>query len=233
MKNSANAIKRLTTMLLIALCLFSMAVPAAAADPTTAPEDTRYGIVIECNYSDIEDSDTADRSIYEENVFLLSSKTSELYAIAEYSEEKQTYVVTDYTADQDNATRFCCGTDGKLRISGIVPDTYILDQIQTSAGYTAVFGTELDFCSATATVNSSEMDTSIDPNTGEVIASLPITLAKGFDIPMSECDLICWSYRKFGFDIFSTVGFVLIIGCSIALFFVIRSSRKKQASDQT
>lgn len=217
----------------MAVCLFSMAVPAAAADPTTVPEDIRYGIVIECSYSDIEDSDTVDRSIYEENVFLLSSKASELYAIAEYSEEKQTYIVTDYTPDQDNATRFCCGTDGKLRISGIVPDTYILDQIQTSVGYTVVFGTELDFSSATATVNSSEMDTSTDPATGEVIASLPITLAKGFDLPMSECDLSCWSYRKFGFDIISTVGFVLIIGCSIALFFVIRSSHKKHALDQT
>lgn len=231
MKNSANARKRLTTILLIVLCLISLSIPAAATD-ITAPEDIRYGIVIECSYSDIEDSNTVDPSIYAENVFLLSSKTTELYAIAEYSEDTQTYVVTDHTAEQDKATRFRCGTDAKLRISGIVPDTYILDQIQTSAGYTLIFGTELDFSSTTATVNDSEMDTSVDPDTGEVIASLPITLAKGFDLPMGECGLVCWSYQKFGINIFSTVGCVLIISCSIALFFVIRSSRKKQAPEQ-
>ena len=228
MKNAANAIKRLTTVPLMALCLFAIAIPAAATDTSIAPEDNRYGIVIECSYPDIEDSNTVNQSIYEENVFLLSSKTSELYAIAQYCEEKQTYAITGYTADENTATRFRCGTDAKLRIGGIAPDTYVLNQVETSAGYTLTFGTELDFRSAAATVNGSEMDTSIDPDTGEMIASLPITLAKGFDIPMGECGLVCWSYRTFGFDIFSTVGSVLIIGCSISLFFVIRSSRKKQ-----
>ena len=215
----------------MALCLFSIAVSAVATNTTTAPEDARYSIVIECSYSDIDNSDTVDRSIYEENIFLLSSKTSELYAIAEYNEEKQTYAVTEYTADQDKATQFHCGSDAKLRINGIVPDTYILDQIQTSTGYTLIFDTELDFSSNTARVNGSEMDASIDPDAGVLIASLPITLAKGFDIPMGESDLACWSYRTFGFDIsglLTIVGCVLIIGCSIALFFIIRSSRKKQ-----
>lgn len=217
----------------MALCLFSIAVSAVATNTITAPEDARYGIVIECSYSDIEDSNTVDQSIYEENIFLLSSKTSELYAIAEYNEEKQTYAVTEYTADQDKATQFHCGSDAKLRINGIVPDTYVLDQIQTSTGYTLIFDTELDFSSNTPRVNGSEMDTSIDPDAGVLIASLPITLAKGFDIPMGECGLVCWSYRTFGFDVFSVVGCVLITGCSIVLFFVVRSIRKKKASKQT
>ena len=230
MKSSIKPLNRLTTMLLIIPCLMSMTLPATATN-TTAPENIRYGIVIECGYSDAEANDTVDRSIYEKNTFLLSSKTTELYAVAAYGEEKQTYAITGYTADENTATRFRCGTDAKLRISGIAPDTYVLDQVETSAGYTLTFGAELDFSSAAVTVNGSEMDTSINPDTGEVIASLPITLAKGFDIPMGECGLVCWSYRTFGFDIFSTVGSVLIIGCSIALFFIIRIPRKKQAPE--
>lgn len=42
MKNSAIAIKRLTTVLLMALCLFSIAIPAVAT-ATTAPEDPSHG----------------------------------------------------------------------------------------------------------------------------------------------------------------------------------------------
>lgn len=233
MKNPIEILDRVTTVLLMAVCLFSMAVPAAAADPTTVSEDIRYGIAIECSYSDIEDSDTADRSIYEENIFLLSSKASELYAIAEYSEEKQTYVVSDYTADRDNATQFRCGTNGKLLISNLAQDTYILEHIDTLSGYITIVETEIVFSSTGITVDNRIQNAHTDFNTGDHTASLSIVLMKGFDLPMSECGLICWSYRNFGFDIFSTVGCVLIIGCSIALFFVIRSARKKPPTKQT
>lgn len=225
MKKSLQILDRMTMALLIALCLFSMAVPAEAADPTTAPEDIRYGIIIECSYSDIEHSDTSDRSIYEENFFLLSSKTSELYAIAEYSEGRQTYVVTDYTPNRDSATWFRCGTDGKLQISGISPDSYILDQMQTATGYTIAFNTELDFSSATAMVNGNEMDTSIDPDTGEMIAFLPIALAKGFDLPD-----VCGGCRIRAALICS--GIALIAGIILIVFiFSIKQQKKLSITD--
>ncbi|MBQ9168528.1 MAG: hypothetical protein IJX67_09005 [Oscillospiraceae bacterium] len=186
MKKSRKKLQHILAMAFVIICLFSMAVPAAATETNTAPGDTTYGIAITCSYFDMDEADTADRSIYTENVFRLSSKTSSLYAIAEYREETQSYHVTGYTDSKDNATHLRCGTDGKLRISGLIPDTYILDQIQTSAGYSLAFDTELDFSSTTATVNGSEMDTSIDPDTAEVIAALPIQLVKEFDLPMME-----------------------------------------------
>lgn len=226
-KNSANALKRLTTVLLMALCLFSMAVPAVATDIATAPKDIRYGILIECNYFDIENSDTVDRSIYEENVFLLSSKTSELYAIAEYTEEKQTYVVTEYTAEQDKATRFRCSTDANLRISGLAPDTYLLDHTETHSGYNTISDVEISLTADIPTVNGTALTIQTDPATGNAIYSFPILIPKYFDLPMGKCDLICWSYGTFGFDIITPLLCAGTIGCSIAIFFVIRSSRKK------
>lgn len=50
MKNSANAIKRLTTVLLMALCLFSIAIPAVATDTPTAPDqaNSSYSIPVTC-----------------------------------------------------------------------------------------------------------------------------------------------------------------------------------------
>ena len=223
MKNLANVLKRLTTVLLTALCLLAIAIPTVATDTATVPEDIRYGIVIECSYSDIEDNDTVDRSIYEENVFLLSSKTTELYAVADYSAENQTYAITGYTADEDAATRFRCGADAKLRISGIAPDTYVLDQVETSAGYTLTFGIELAFSSTTPTVNGSEMDTSINPDTGEVIASLSITNAKGYEIPTME---------PLNIPLITTC-VILEICCIIALIVTLICWRKEKKSEKS
>lgn len=236
MKHSIKLLNRLTTVLLMALCLLAIAIPTVATDTATVPEDIRYGIVIECSYSDIEDSNTVDRSIYEENVFRLTSKTTGLYAVADYSAKNQTYAITGYTADEDAAARFRCGADAKLRISGIAPDSYILDQVQTAAGYMIIFGTEVDFSTDTPMVNDCKIDTSIAPDTGEVIASLSIQQAKGFDIPMGACDLACWSYRTFGFDIsglLTIVGCVLIIGCSIALIVILICQRKEKKSEES
>ena len=236
MKYPIKLLNRLTAVMLMVLCLFSMTIPAAAEETNAAPEYIRYGIVIECSYSDIEDTDTVDRSIYEENIFLLSSKTSELYAVADYSAENQTYAITGYTADENAATRFRCGTDTKLRIGGIVPDTYDLDHIQTSAGYNIKFGTELDFSSATIAADGKKIDTSIDPDSGEVTAVLPFAVQKGFDIPLGGSDLARWSYRTFGFDIsglLTIVGFALIISCSIALIVTFHHLRKEKKSEKS
>ena len=220
MKNSIKLFNRLTVVLLMVLYLFSLAVPVVAEETSAAPEDIRYGIVIECSYSDIEDTDTVDRSIYKENVFLLSSKTSELYAVADYSAENQTYTITGYTADENAATRFRCGTDAKLRISGIAPDSYILDQVQTAAGYTLIFSTEVDFSTDTPMVNDSKMDTSIAPDTGEVITSVSIQLAKGFDLPG-----ICGSYHTH--TILALCGTLLIV-CVVGLVIIFRCWRRNR-----
>ena len=50
LKNSNKILKRLTTALFMALCLFSMAVPAVAADTTTVPEDPIHGSDISQNF---------------------------------------------------------------------------------------------------------------------------------------------------------------------------------------
>lgn len=234
MKNVTQMFCRAISVLLLVCCLFSIAVPVSAAQADTTPSDTSYGIDIICRYSDVDESDSIDPSIYEKNVFLLSSKDFGLYAVAEYCEETQSYQVVDYTRDKDSATHFRCGMNydspGELRITGILEDSYLLTQVGTQDEYILLRNpVEIVLASGSVTVDGRGQRVSTDPNTGEVFVTLSILLCKSFDLPMSKIHPISyWSYQNFGFDILFWGPVAGIIGCTIALIIIIRSSRKKQ-----
>lgn len=156
---------------------------------------------------------------------LVNQSTKQEYILGPTNE--MGYVVTEYTAEQDKATRFRCSTDANLRISGLAPDTYLLDHTETHSGYNTISDVEISLTADIPTVNGTALTIQTDPATGNAIYSFPILIPKYFDLPMGKCDLICWSYGTFGFDIITPLLCAGTIGCSIAIFFVIRSSRKK------
>ena len=141
--------------------------------------------------------------------------------------------MVDYTSEKDSATPLRCGTDqpspGELRITGIPEGSYFLTHIETQDEYTLLRNPiEVTLSSGNATVDGWKQIVSIDPDTGEPFVSISIRFSREFTLPVSKLHPISyWSCQTFGFDILSWLPVVGIVGCSIALFFVLRSSRKK------
>lgn len=230
MKKTTLALCRIVAMLFLVLCVFSIAAPAAATQTDTAPSDAIYGIDIDCRYSDMDESDSADPSIYEKNAFLLESKTSGLYAVADYRADTQSYFVVDYTDDKGNATELRCGMNredpSELRITGIAEGIYLLHHMGTQDGYSMLLDpVEIMLSPGSATVDGQSVF--IDPDAGETCAIISIELNKIFALPGNDLHPIsCWSYQTFGFDIWFLVLVVVAIVCLVVLCFLIRYSRK-------
>lgn len=93
-----------------------------------------YGIDLTKLFSDA-------KGDYKEVQFLLENTTDDFFLLAKLNEQEGIYYITGTTNNPEEATRFVPvangdGTQGKVIIKGLEPDSYVLTEIHTDDAYT-------------------------------------------------------------------------------------------------
>lgn len=214
-------------LILIGLCCIFATAPrvlAAQVADTAMPE--RYGVTVTIVYSgSLDPSD--ELPFCHANAFVLADMDGR-YALAEYSEEKESYIVIDFTSSRDDATRFSCGCNlsrlSELSILGLPAGDYLLTHIATQDGWRLLSDSVAISVSGTgAVVDGHEIDLS-HTKSADGIVTFKIAIPQAFELSLPGSG---WFYRTFGSPLPLFLGLILLLGtCTSAIFLWRKSSEK-------
>lgn len=220
MKNLKFTIFR--TFLLLMICSFFVVPPCVSAAPAdTEQQSEQYGITITLTFGSQDNS--AVLATYQANAFTLEDADGN-YALAEYSEAEQCYIVSGFTDDRSTGTQFHGGCtaamSSELTIMGLPGGDYLLTHIVTQEGYMLLRDSiEISISDTEAIVDGYHIEKASSQFSGNIVA-LEIAIPQSFNLPMYGFCWHCWFMRIFGLDIIPFVGFLLLATSVAFLIFL-------------
>lgn len=205
-------------------CIFATAPRVLAAQVTDMAMSERYGIAVTIAGSNgLDPSD--ELAFCQANAFVLTNADGH-YALAEYSEEEDSYIATDFTSSQNEATRFYCGCNlsrpSELSILGLPAGDYLLTHIATQDGWQLLSESVAISVSGTgAVVDGHEIDLS-HAKSADGIVAFKIAISQAFELSLPGSN---WVYRTFGSPLLFFLGLILLLGTCTSAIFLWRKSR--------